>query len=323
MQRPARLLERLPDGRVRLGDVRNGFTEPPEGAAGGFNNTWEPRWTQITVDPSKLTGYSLIVEPFTPEWAAGHVMGMFEFSEPIPGLGTKQLVVSMEARLREGETYGLLKGLKKTFQPVFQLCSLGDRVQKSCRGQGHRMVVHKLELEPQQVRELFDNSINEVTRDHSKEWYHTTRNSCYTTQTDLINSVIESPIPRWLIPGVVERPSWAFPGSAGLTLLRNGLLGKEPARLLQPDRTLHPDLQVRPGKLRQTLHKASQNPVWGPACTLAGAALGGYAGHALAGLPGLALGALGAGYAANMAADYAKVQTHVAPQPCESLYPQA
>lgn len=315
MQRPAQLLERLPDGRLRLGDVRNGFVE--KGTT--FSNDWEPRWTEVTVDPSKVTSYSMMVEPFAPEWAAGHVMGVFEFSEPIPGLGTNQLVVSMEARLREGEKYDMWKGIHKTFQPVFQLCSMGDRVQKSCRGQGHRMVMHQLELEPTQLRKLLDNSLTEATRDHSKEWYHTTRNSCYTTQTDLINSVLENKIPRWLVPGLVERPSFAFPGSAGLTLTRNGLLSDRPARLIQPDRTLHPNLQVKP---HEFLRKLSTNPVFTPAATLAGAALGGWAGNALAGLPGLAVGALGVGYGASLGADYLKVRTNVTPNPCEGYYPQ-
>ena len=315
VQRPAQLLERLPDGRLRIGNVRNGFTEPAQG--GAFGPTWEPRWTEIVVDPKKITNCSTVVEPFTPEWAAGHVMSLFEFSEPIPGLGSNKLVLSMEARLREGEKYNMWKGLKKTFQPVYQLCSLGDRVQKSCRGQGHRLIIHKLDLTTEQKEQLVRNGLETAIRDHSAEWYHTTRNSCYTTQTDLLNTVLDKQIPRWLIPGIVERPSFALPVSAGLNLYRRGHLDPSPAVLIQPDRQLHPEKQVR----RSKLTSLAQSPIWTPACTLAGAALGGVVGRSLAGLPGLAAGALGAGYAASLGADFLKVRTHVAPHASEGYYP--
>lgn len=315
VQRPAQLLERLPDGRLRIGNVRNGFTEPAGG--GPFGPTWEPRWTEIVVDPRKIVDCSTVVEPFAPEWAAGHVMTLFEFSEPIPGLGSNKLVLSMEARLREGQSYNMWKGIQKTFQPVYQLCSLGDRVQKSCKGQGHRLIIHKLDLSAEQKEQMVRNGLETAITDHSSEWYHTTRNSCYTTSTDLLNTVLDKQIPRWLIPGIVERPSFALPVSAGLNLYRRGHLAQGPAVLIQPDQTAHPDKQVGPSKFKAM----AQSPLWTPACTLAGAALGGAVGRSLAGLPGLAAGVLGGGYAASLGADFLKVRTNVSPRAAESYYP--
>src|SRR5262249_29988629 len=142
-------------------------------------------------DPSKLEKVYLAVEPFRLGLVAAHCMAVYQFSEPIPGLdGDKRLVVSVEARLRDGQKYSALKGFGKNFGLIYQLCSFGDRCQKSCQHQDHHIILHELELTGEQQQRLLANSLQAALKDHSGELYHNSRNSCFTNQVDLLNTVL-------------------------------------------------------------------------------------------------------------------------------------
>lgn len=321
-QRPAGLVSRGADGKVTLSGVRWGFDEIGAPSAGG----WAPRFVDTVIDPGAIREVYFGVEPFP---GAGHALMIFEFDPAHPLVNSKgetdtRLVLSIEARKKEGEDWGALVGLQKRFGVVYQLGSFSDAVQKTARLNGHRLELRRLDLSQAQRERLVGNALAEAVKDRVGEYYHTTRNSCYSGQLRLLNSVLPAGqqigfLSPWTA-GVTYKATAITPTFSGVTLKRSGLLTGEPARVLQADEKLYPKAQKAQGALGKAVRALSESPLWGPGLRLGGAVAGA---AALSGLGpvGLIAGAVIGQAVGSAAADLADVKTHVEYESPKPYYP--
>lgn len=276
-QRPAELIGISQDGKVTAKNVRWGFKEIPGQAEP------DPIFKNTTIDPSKLKNVYMVIEPFAPEWIAAHGMMCFEFNDGgvVAADGSKddRLVLSIEARLKEGMKYSLIDGMKKKFTNVYQLGTWKDSVYKRSKMQGHKMISYPLNLSQKQKEQLLRNSLDKSFEDHSGDYYHTISNSCYNNQLRLLNTVLppEQRFKEWSIPGILHKAGSTIPNFAGSALNSKGLLGGETI-ITQPDAKLFPDKQKKLSGFGSIMRRITGSDAWHvlPSLTglLSGVALG-------------------------------------------------
>jgi hypothetical protein len=328
-QTPSQLLKRDGD-RYTLSNFRWGFVEE----AGKKNDEWAPRTADTTIDASKVKDVYLALEPFFPEVVAGHGLLVFEMEEDgavqsADGRKDFGFALSIEARRPNGQSYGLLKGMKKNFGMIYQMGSLSDQLQKVTRQRGHKLVLHRLELDKEQKQKLIHEGLNAAVEDRVGEWYHTLTNSCYTGDVDLINEVVpdSQKMARWTKHLRFARLATALPALGGATLKQKGLLADEPITSLQPNPELYPGKQSQVKGLQAAIARASRSSLWKPAFQVAGAGVGGGLGYAIGSSLGSVGALLGAGaglltglYAGDRSADILAVKTDQAPTDALAWY---
>jgi hypothetical protein len=315
-QTPSQLVKRDGD-KYTLSNFRWGFSEV------GKNDEWVPRTADTTIDASKVKDVYLALEPFFPEVVAGHGLLVFEMEEDgavqsADGQKDFGFALSIEARRPKGMEYGLVSGMKKNFGMIYQMGSLSDQMQKVTRQRGHKLVLHRLELDKEQKTKLIHEGLNAAVEDRVGEWYHTLTNSCYTGDVDLINEVVpdSQKMARWSKHLKFARLATALPALGGATLKQKGLLADEPITFLQPNPELYPDKQTEVKGIKAALGQASRSSLWKPSFAVAGAGVGGALGYAIGSsfgqvgsLVGAAGGLLTGLYAGDRSADIIAVKT--------------
>jgi hypothetical protein len=306
-QTPSQLISKN-GSEYTVSNFRWGFKE-----AEGNPDDWAVDNGTTKIDASKVKEVYLAIEPFAPEIVAGHGLMVFEMEEDgaIEGPDGRKdfgFAVSVEARKRVGDEYGLAKGMKKNFGMIYQLGSLSDQVQKVTRQRNHKLILNRLVLNDDQKQELIHDALDASVEDRLGEWYHTLTNSCYTASVDLINDVVpkKQKMVRWTDHLRFSRLSTTLPALGGATLRSHSLLAKEPITYLKPDPELYPDNQKEAGAITKVVAKASRSALFKPTFAIAGAGavgalgyaiggmfgeIGGYAGAAIGGLSGLGTGA--------------------------------
>lgn len=322
--RPARLIKTDPDGKMHIDNVRWGFTEAEN------KEDWKSNFSQASIDPSKIKDIYMCVEPFAPEWIAGHALMRFEFQDDAPvktpdGKTDDSLVVSVEARTKEGQGYSLIDGFKKKFGVIYSLSTWKDTIQKSCRKEGHKLIRYKLKLSRKQKEELLKNALSASFKNRDGEFYHTTRNSCFSNQVKLLNTVLpgNQKFKEWIIPGLMFAPTAALPNGAGVLLNHKGLLDESPIVITQPDKKLFADKQVKQSILGRAMKKISETHTWHVVSTLSGMTLGAAVGSLIpfAGIGMLVGGTLG-GVSGYKGSQWVEKNTHFVTEPSEKYFQQ-
>ncbi len=274
-QRPAKYLKTTEDGRIHMENVRCGFKEGKE------DIDWEPIFKEVSVDPEKVKSVYLVIEPFAPEWIAGHALSYFEFEDDGPvtasdGKTAKGLVLSIEARLKEGESYNLIDGMKDKFLNVYQLGTWEDTIQKCSRRRGHKLIKYKLNFTEAEKKEFLKKSLEKAFQSHDKDYYNTLNNSCYSNQVGLINSILpkERRINEWIIPKLMRNPGTNIPNTAGFALGATGIINNEPPVKINPDKELFPDKQIKTSFTGEALKSVSGMRGWEFMSGLTGMAAG-------------------------------------------------
>jgi hypothetical protein len=199
------VIENFRWGRIDVGDPRLAFD---------FQRT--------TVRPGRIADVYYWSENFPPKWLAAHGQLVFvmEGDEGVvgdDGRGDLGMVFSVEAHLREGQSYSPLRGLLPDgeYGVIHMLTTMSDRIQRSALIYGHSMDAFRLRLSDDQKQELARIAIRTASKPRPEERYHTTRNSCVTETIRVINQVVpeEEQIPLWTVPGVlanlrVSHPKW-------------------------------------------------------------------------------------------------------------------
>lgn len=191
MQRPATKLGQN-DGVVRLEGVRWDIPEGPDGKLledGIFRETF--------VEPSKVKDVFLCIKPFTdkPGGFPGHAMLDFRFEPEAPvrddqGNTDPGLVISMEVRFRQGESYNPIPDENNPQPIIYQLGTWTDTVEKATVYHKYPVQRYKLNLSQEQKTALLTERLREATLDHSDNIYHPTKNSCLSTLIDGVNKVV-------------------------------------------------------------------------------------------------------------------------------------
>lgn len=330
-QVPSQMVSKEGD-RFTVSNFRWGFQESQAPAT-----QWSPQLAQTEIDTSKVKDIYLALQPFSPEVVAAHGLIIFEMEsdEALKGANGERdfgMALSVEARTPEGQDYDLMKGLKKSFGQVYQLGSLSDQLQKVGRQRGHKLVLHRLNLDHQAKKQLIQDSLEAATQDRLGEWYHLLTNSCITADIDLINGVVpkDQQMARWSKLFQFSRPATMLPVLAGATLKKKGLLADEPVKVINPDSTRFPEIQQKKTAFHNTLGPLSTSWAWKPGFVLAGAGIGGVVGHTLGShlgplgeIAGAAFGALSGSYLGDRTSDFLAVKTNIEVQSQEEWYAQS
>ncbi len=320
-QKPAQLLKTLPDGRVEISNVRWGFNEAAE------KKDWEPSFQTVTIDPSQVKNVYLAVEPFKPEWIAGHTFLIFEFKndegmKTAKGASDKGLVLSVEARLKDGQDFSLIDGMKKKFKIIDQMGSWTDVVQKTCRREGHRILRYPLSLDDSQKEQLLRNGIERACSDRSNEYYHTTQNSCFSNLVHLVNTVLPKShkIREWLVPGILYNPAANLPTTSSFVFGAKHIIGDTPPVITEPDKQLFPGAEKKDSMFDRAVRTLSGKPLWNAAVTMGGALLGGVMGSMIPPpVIGTVIGTFLGGVSAHEGAHHLKRESHGQKEPSEEF----
>jgi hypothetical protein len=224
-QRPLRVLS-LRGDRYTVGDLRAGFVN---------DDARQPIFRdRVTLDASKVVrAYYAVQKPTAPRWAGrlidgllrrtatGHAMIFFETSDGGVHSGGSAdggqrfagLVYSPEARLREGQRYGFLSGLKPQerggFGQIGVLSTLDERIRKSTEME--HSVVELYEVDPKKIdlKQLAHNAIRAAAGYNPTESYNTRRNNCGTQCAERFEQVGGATLGggAWL-PSLIPRELW-------------------------------------------------------------------------------------------------------------------
>lgn len=302
---PAKLTKIDPDGTWHLEGVRWGFEEN-----GPDRSQWVSRFKDIKVNPADIKEVYIGVEPFPPEFVAGHGQAVLEFNKPMTNRDGEQdtrLVISLEAWTKPGDSYGLKRGMQKQFGVIYQLGTFSDRVQRQARKEGRSIVLHRLNLTQEQKQAFVETSLKEAIKDRTGEYYHTLANSCFAAQVANLNQILpeKDQIHRWTNWLHMPRMSATIPGTAGLVLERYHLRTKDNPIEILPDAKLHPDAKALKGP--GIVGKLSQQGWWGTATRLSGAAAGVALGASLGGTPGAIIGGVALSYVGGIVGDHLRI----------------
>lgn len=275
---PAALVGQTPDGQKTYSGFRWGWTEAAQ------VEDWEPNFQNTTIDPSKLKDVHFYVEHFFP---AGHGALVFEFEDGgvvgADGQTTNKMVYSIEARKKEGDPWTWQRGLKKTMGIVHQLMTFEDAKQWVTRRQGASLETRRMDLNKEQKQALLATCLDEAIQDRTGEYYHTTRNSCYSGLQKVMNKALPENS-QWmrspLTLGLLMRPEAFLTSSYNTVLKRMDVHTRENAQFYLPDSQMHPDKhsqlleKLEPSLLTKVAKNSWFAPTMRVAGTLAGAGLG-------------------------------------------------
>ena len=276
---PSQLVSETVDGKKTFSGFRWGWAE-----AANLED-WTPHFQDTTVDFTKLKEVHFYLEHFFP---AGHGALVFEF-EPgavtgADGQSTDRMVYSIEARKKEGEDWTWKRGLKKTMGVVHQLMTFDDAKQWVTRRQGGSLETRRLDLTSEQKQALLETCMGEAVKDRTGEYYHSTRNSCYSGLLRTMNDALpdnDASLRSPLFLKLLMRPEAFLTGSYNTFMKRMGIYARENSQYYLPDAQLHPVKHAEglekvqgSGVLKSLGEQSWFAPTMRVAGTLAGAGLG-------------------------------------------------
>ncbi len=217
------------------------------------NIRWHPekfeeknyQWLDFKVDVSKLKDVYFVKKPFTPEIIAAHSLLLFKFEKggvvAADGKETDSIVLSIEAYLREGESYSLVQGMKDKFNIIWLFATWKDYSYRTILfdKDSHSLILYPVKLTLEQKKEVLDYAINQAAVNRSGEYYNTITNNCTNNLVILMNKALpeNKKIKLWEIPYLVYNIRATMPNLVTDYLESKGLLGPEVFRITSKNYT--------------------------------------------------------------------------------------
>ena len=229
-QRPAKLLSEA-EGKATVANVRWDIHQDAQSEEPKAVHTWQ----DVTIDTTKVVKAYLMVKPFAPKFLAAHTLLGFSFEKG--GVVTKDgresdnIFLTIEAYKKLGQTYGLLKTMKKNFDIVWILTTLGNYADLNVnynKDTDKEIFIYPINLTPEQTRALLAEMIKQSCVNRKGEYYHTIRNNCTNNLMILLNHVLpeNKKIKLWKIPSMIYNPKATMPVSVVKMLKKKGLIGE-------------------------------------------------------------------------------------------------
>lgn len=172
---------------------------------------YEASWRDESFDLNGLDKLDLLVEPFDDSEFAAHVMLSFGF------LDGRRLVVSVEARREQGETYGLIAGALRQFELIYIFATEEDIIDLRAAHRGSRVFAFPVKADANFMRQLLLDLCESANKLHAKpEFYATVRDNCATTLLQHADRILDEKI-GWQYEII-------FPAKIGNLLHRLGLM---------------------------------------------------------------------------------------------------
>ncbi len=177
---------------------------------GAPGTPYEAVWETRAYDLGNVKRLWFVVESFSRLEAVAHTLISFEFG------GGEYLAFSAEARLQDGESYDILRGLFRNFELMYTFGDERDFILRRTNYQDHDVYLYPLTLPPGEVRGLLEDTLLTANRlyDHPRFYNSLTRNC-----TNLLG--VHANVVR---PGAFAwwRPEQALPGLSDRLLYRKG-----------------------------------------------------------------------------------------------------
>ena len=169
-------------------------------------------WETRTYDLRELTRLWFAVESFSRIEAIAHTLVSFEFKNG------EYLAFSAEARIPEGDKYGIVRGMLRNFELMYLFGTERDLILRRTNYQDHNVYLYPLTLAPREVETILRdalagaNALLETPR-----FYNSVTRNCTNILYRLFNRAL---------PGTVSplEPSQVLPGLADRFLYRKGLI---------------------------------------------------------------------------------------------------
>lgn len=164
-----------------------------------------------TVNLDDLESVDFLVVPFKGFPSLAHTMLSFGFRDGY------HLVVSVEARLEEGEHYSPLLGSLQQFELMYVLGDERDLIVRRTKHRDVDVYLYETVATPEQARQLFVDVIERVNKLYRQpEFYNTLTNNCTTNPAAHVNRLWPGKLPLEL--GLI------LPGFSDQLLYQQGLL---------------------------------------------------------------------------------------------------
>ncbi len=229
-QRPAKMLAEA-KGKMTVGNLRWDITPDPNVKEKKALHSWQ----DATIDPDKVVKAYFLVKPFAPKFLAAHTLLGFSF-EPggvvaKDGRESDNIFLTIEAYKKLGQTYGLIKTMKKNFDIVWILTTLHNYAELNVnynKDTDKEIIIYPINLTREQTRALLVDTIKQSCVNRQGEYYHTIRNNCTNNLIILLNRVLPAnkKIKLWKIPSMIYNPKATMPVSVVKMLKKKGLIGE-------------------------------------------------------------------------------------------------
>ncbi|NTV54983.1 MAG: DUF4105 domain-containing protein [Candidatus Moranbacteria bacterium] len=165
-----------------------------------------------TYDLSKLTRIWFVAEPFSQSGNAAHTFLSFEFDDG------NHLAISIEARKKNGQEYGVFRGLLRAYPLMYVATDEHDAVMVRTNVRKHEVYMYPVRTTPDKARAVLVDmlrTMNDLTV-HPR-WYNTLSANRTSLLVGHVNHVTPHRLPDW---------SWQllFTGHADELALASGLL---------------------------------------------------------------------------------------------------
>ena len=159
------------------------------------DGTHEKNYETRTIDTSALVCADFIVVPFSSQPDLAHTMMSF-------GLDNGQhVVVSVEARRRLNQEYGIIKGIFGAFPLMYAIADERDAIGQRTEMRGDDVYLYPSSATPQEIQSFFRCVMHRVQKlSESPETYNTITNNCLTNIRYHINRIWPKRVPwNWRI----------------------------------------------------------------------------------------------------------------------------
>jgi len=137
---------------------------------------WDAAWVDATYDLNELVGADMGVERFSSLEAVAHTFLRFRFADG------RALMVSVEIRKEEGESFSPLRGLFRQYETMIVLADPEDVLDLRVRHRQHPVVLHPLVVGPETSAGYLRVILGDVEALAARpRWYHTFWGSCSST----------------------------------------------------------------------------------------------------------------------------------------------
>ncbi len=187
--------EELAPGRYRLPALRDyAFS------AGGAET---PGWRETDVNAADISEMWFFIEPFAANPLFAHSFLSFVFEDAAEGRTV--LSVSIEARMEKGEDYSAIAGALRNYELMYVWSTERDIMTRIAVGLDHELYAYKVNLEPEQIRRIFEFFIrrtNELAE--QPRFYNTLHSNCTNELAKAVNAAFPKALPwhrSWVATG--------------------------------------------------------------------------------------------------------------------------
>ena len=184
-------VEPLPDGTVRLSDIRDWRYTRDSVVSMGYSDA--------RYDPDDITGLWLYEQGLGLGGLVAHTFLVFEFDESYdeshgPG---RWLGLSVETRRERGEKYSIVRGMLRQFEVTHVWATERDLVTRRVEYLDYPLIRHRVDIPEEYLGRIFLQFLRETAGlATTPRWYNTLTTNCTSSLIEYVNQAEPGAIPR-------------------------------------------------------------------------------------------------------------------------------